>query len=263
MKRKLLKVVLATAVICTLGVGSSYALDVNVTGVSGGVGKSNNPNGPWDPVSEGDVLSTCTYIILPGNYTWIRWQRVGGCGNKGEAGTGLSRTKILHVGTEITDGPEAVFPFGAIDLVLVGAEGGESESDATIHEEENCYGTGHCGFNTTLAQAAPLDPTPPGEITSFYGRALQSGTGEMQVTFYNLPSSPIPIGTTPLLGPYVGQILPVSPGQSITYYADGSFVYSSGIPTVGEWGLIILGVALAGAGTLVLRRRLARRPVAA
>ena len=262
MKRKLPRVVLATAAICTLAAGA-YALDVQVTGVSGGVGKSNNPNGPWNPVNEGDVLSTCTYVILPGNYTWIRWQRVGGCGNKGEAGTGLSRTKVLHVGTEITDGPEAVFPFGAIDLVLTGAaEGWEAESDATIHEDENCYGTGHCGFNTTIAQAAPLQPTPPGDTTSFYGRAFQSGT-ELQVTFYNLPSSPIPIGTTPLVGPYVGQILPVNPGQSITYYADGSFLYSSGIPTVGQWGLLALGALLSIAGTLVLRRRFARRPAAA
>ncbi len=262
MKRKLPLVVSATIVICALGMADSLALDIRITGIGGAAGKSNDPNGPWDPIAEGDVLSTCTYVILPGNYSSIEWERVGGCGNKGSAGTGLSVIKVLHVGTQIT-GPEATFPFGAIDLVLGGgADGGSTESDATIHEEQNCYGTEHCGFNTAIAQAAPLDPTPAGDITSFYGHAMQLGS-EMQVTFYNLPSSPIPIGTTPLIGPYAGQILPLNPGQSITYYSDGSFVYASGIPTVGQWGLIVLGVLLAIAGTLVLRRRFARRPATA
>lgn len=226
--------------------GPSSAITIEIT-ESVGAQQGDSDQGPWSPLTAGTQLSTCKYIRLPGNFSRVQWQRVGACGNKGIAETGLSKVKVLHVGTDIMASQTAMagsLTFGAIDLV---AAAGVDGSDATIIEEQNCVGTDHCGFNSAIAQAAPMVSTPPGEYTRFSG-SLEDG----QVRFVNHLSSPISIATSPLLGANAGQIFMIAPGQCITYYPDGSHVIRNDcIPTVSEWGMVLVLLVMLSAGTIV------------
>jgi hypothetical protein len=174
----------------SLTAGIARAVDIRVTGDGGA--QVDRGNG-WEAAETGDVLSTCHKIRLPGNYSWLTWERIGGCGNKGRVETGLSKIKEYHVGTDLPAGRGAMtnlLQAGFFDL-LVGP--GVSGSDATIYEASECYGNGHCGLNVGFAAVAAIDPTPEGAETVFSG-CLQLLDDDIQVAvFYNHRESPIPV----------------------------------------------------------------------
>ncbi|MBD3161600.1 MAG: hypothetical protein GF346_05175 [Candidatus Eisenbacteria bacterium] len=167
---------------------TGQALDIEVTGSAGAYVDRGNG---WEEATDGMVLSTCNNIRLPGNYAWLDWKRVGGCGNEGRIETGLSRVKDYHVGTDITGNKQQNQLNGGFMDLLVSPEG--TSSDATIVESPGCQGVDHCGINAGFAAVAALDQTPDDQFTTFSGCLAQIDP-ELQVAlFYNHPTSPIPV----------------------------------------------------------------------
>jgi hypothetical protein len=207
-----------------LTTGIARAVDIRVTGDAGA--QVDRGNG-WEDVETGDVLSTCNNIRLPGSYSWLTWERIGGCGNQGRIETGLSKVKEYHVGTDLPAGRGVmtnVLQAGFIDL-LVGP--GVSGSDATIYEASECYGNGHCGLNVGFASAAAIDPTPVGYETVFSG-CLQLLNDDSQVAvFYNHRESPIPVYIETMANQ---QLNILAPGWWAQVTPDGQVTMEQGDP---------------------------------
>ena len=73
-------------------------------------------------------------------------------------------------------------------------------------------------------------------------------------------SASVPLATVSTVGLRT-EIVTISPGQTILYHDDGSYVILDEVPTVSEWGLIVMVLLLLVAGTVVFARR--HRPVVA
>jgi hypothetical protein len=216
--------VLAVAMGIVLAATPALSVDIRVTGDAGA--KVDRGNG-WEDAETGMVLSTCHKIGLPGNFSWLTWERVGGCGNKGTVETGLSKVKEYHVGTDLPAANAAaptLLQGGFIDL-LVG--GNVTSSDATIWEAPDCYGNGHCGFDVGFAAVAALDPTPEGLETVFSG-CLQVLEDDMRVAvFYNHRESPIPVYIETAANQQLSQL---APGWWAQVTPDGQVWMSAGEP---------------------------------
>lgn len=216
--------------VTAIAVQAASAVDIVVDDSRGALVKKRGTDEYVD-LAAGTVLSTCDTICLPGNFSEITWRRVGECPNSGKVvGTGLSKIKYLHVGTDIGAGPGNLPPGGYFDLVL---EQGAEESSATIIEGESCEGNGHCGMNSAMAAAVAIDPTPPGESTVYSGNYGISGDGQEYAQFVNYPTNHIPIVSTPYFGPFRDRLIQVPPGQMITWYPDGTFALDPAPPCTG------------------------------
>ncbi len=214
---------LALAASLALGVlapGALAGVEVEITGVSGGVQVKKAGSDEWTDLKEGDKLGEGDVVRLPGSFTWVKWKRIddGGCGNQGEAGTGLSKVKELEVGKDIRS---AAPPAGYFHMVN---DGGQDAGSAEITETGNCQGEQHCGISSEVAVAAPMDFTPQGMETHFVGSWEHTPEG-IVTTFANAPWSPIPVFSTPLYGPFLDQLIPVFPGQAIHWFQDGTFAF--------------------------------------
>lgn len=181
--------VIMAALSATTLAAPAWSVDIKVTGHAGA--QVDRGNG-WEAAQDDMVLSTCHKIRLPGSYSWLTWQRIGGCGNTGTVETGLSKIKEYHVGTDVPFGnaPTTLLQGGFMDLLAGGATTG---SDATLYESEGCYGNWHCGFNVGFAACAAMDPTPPGLRTVFSGCHAIANDNQHVATFYNHPQSRIPV----------------------------------------------------------------------
>jgi|GEM_PF-5375433 len=214
---------LALAAALALGALAPAALagvEVEITQINGGAAVKKAGTDEWVPLNEGDKLQEGDVVRLPGNFTSIKWKRTdaGGCGNEGEAGTGLSKVKELEVGKDIRS---AAPPAGYFHMVN---DGGQDAGSAEITESGTCQGEQHCGISSEVAVAAPMDFTPQGMETHFTG-SWEYTTDGIVTTFANAPWSPIPVFSTPLYGPFLDQLIPVFPGQAIHWFEDGTFVF--------------------------------------
>ena len=276
MKRKAM--LLSVAVIGAalfVSAAHSYAGDranvaITVELVEGQVEWGDTSSGPWTQVVVGDVLTTCHYVRVTGQNSRVYWWRrdVGnpGCTNRGWTGSGgpPNYCRILHIGTEVENWP---FPgrtgldFGAIELVTTNGCG---VCEVTYAEGPLCDGCDHCGFISEIAGAALNQMTPEGRVTTFSGvmRRDPARGDVLDVSFRVDPTSPIPLATIATVGDRAGEIVEIHPGQEITYFPDGSYeIFGDPIPTVSEWGLIVITLLGLTAGTIVIGRR--RRAAAA
>lgn len=206
---------------------ASLALDIEVTGTGGA--QVDRGNG-WEAAEEGMVLSTCHNIRLPGSFSWLTWQRVGGCGNEGRVETGLSKIKLYHVGTDITGKQANLLQGGFMDL-LVSPEA--TSSDATIWESPDCFGSEHCGINAGFAAVAAIDPTPEGRLTVFGGCLAEVEPGIQVATFFNSRQSPIPV----FVETYANQgLFEIPPGWWAEVHPEGQVTLFEGDPPPCEGG---------------------------
>jgi hypothetical protein len=219
----------------------------------------------WEPLEPGATLPASSYIKASGPGSSVGWKRAEGYPSGGELPPGeQGGARKIHIGSYVDTvatrreppGQRASLTFQAIDLFL--EEGVVDVSEATIIEEPGCTGFGHSGLTSPLAIAAPIAETPPGQVTTFSGRLIE-GAGGMEVTFRVDSSSPIPIGSTALFGPNQGNLILVPPGGCVTYFDDGTFDTSScadqAVPTVSEWGLVVLTLVLLVGGKVYFGHR--------
>ena len=178
--------------------------------------KGGSRDGPWEPVSPGDIVGDSTWIKADGAWSFT-WHRVGMCPNSAE--TYSARNLLLHIG---------VFPEPEVsDGIFIELEEGEIQ----VCEGPGCEHKDHCGVASPVAAGVPVETgIEDGDITFFRTEVSPDGT----TVFTNDSKSFSPLGTWALVGPQVGVLNLIDSGQSATYTPGGIFT----MVEQGSWGQI-------------------------
>ncbi|OGU03643.1 MAG: hypothetical protein A2W29_10550 [Gemmatimonadetes bacterium RBG_16_66_8] len=220
--------------------GPVMAVTIEVTEVNGTVQALRQGASIRIPVTVGTILFTCDRIFVQPNSS-MKWKRRGtDCDNTGGTlNSDASHGMAYHVGAESV-GPGAPSRLHSLASPLAGGfidlETSEEAfmSQVTIEEGAACSGVNHCGLSSAIAQAAAIDATSPGAVTAFTGCLSYNELGLPSVSFWSNPANHIQIMTTPLVGPSMGQLIPLAPGENIIYDSNGNSVRGSGpLPCTG------------------------------
>jgi hypothetical protein len=214
--------------------------------IVGDVQRGSSDTGPWEDVEAGDIMPACTWLklgpALPSTVTICLRGTLPDCENCVPAEYDAYIPGVpfrIHLRERSSPAFVDIHPDDGVVLEL--------------EETGMCSGDDHCGIGTAFAEGYVFDEGgTPSDVTDFrVDYDPEQGTAK----YWNYPDSFGQLATTPLLGPDVGETFYVSPGQMITYYDDGSHTYSSSIPTVSEWGLLIFALLASAVGTVMFGRR--------